>query len=254
MARLETGIAGLDQLLKGGLPESSAIGIIGDVGSGKELICNQIVWNLLQRDVYVLYYPVDKSAEDIKDDMIHYGWDIEPYVKEDKLHFVDAFSRGMEIIQEKMYAFDKDEGDMVTPDKISFNFKEMISEGRNYALKMTLRRRKLFVVYYSLSPLFTVSDQKEVLRFLHYAKYATRISKAVGFAVLHSGLHGDSVENSFRQLADGIIETRKKNLDGHVARFLRIGKMARTEINENYYPLELTSNEILVHPYAVTSI
>lgn len=249
MDRIPTGITGLDELLKGGLPENIAIGLFGDVGSGKEALCNQTVWNMLNEDCYILYYAVDKSSNDIRDDMSQNGWDIEPFEKDDRLHFVDVFSRGMGIIQEKMY----DTGELDTPDAISFNFKEMISEGRNYTLKMMLRRRRLIVVYYSMSPLFTLSDTREVLRFLQYGKYATRISKAIGIAVLHSGVHGEDIENAFRSLADGVIELRRKEKNGHTARFLRINKMPRTAFTENFYPLDVTSKGVEVYPFSVSS-
>ena len=250
MDKLATGIAGLDKLLEGGLPESSAIGLIGDVDSGKEIICNQIVWSLLNRDYSILYYAVDKPSEDVRANMVQYNWNVDSYEKDDRLHFVDAFSSGMKIIAEKMY----EKGEMVSPDRINFNFKDMISEGRNYALKQVLLRKKLFVVYYSMSPLFTVTDEREVLRFLQYAKYATRISNAIGIATLHLGIHGTNIENAFQQLADGIIELKKKSLDGYAARFLRINKMARTKISESYYPLEITPNGVVVHPFPVTSM
>ncbi|UCH02104.1 MAG: hypothetical protein JSV20_09915 [Candidatus Bathyarchaeota archaeon] len=250
MDRVPTGIDGLDNLLKGGLPPSTAIGLVGDVNSGKEMICNHVTWSLLNKGYYVLYFAVDKSAEDIRDDMYQSNWNIEDFEKEDKLHFIDVFSRGQEIIEEKMY----ESGELVEPEKISFNFKEMIAEGRKYAIKMALRRRKLVVIYYSMSPLFTVSNHRDVLRFLQYAKYATRISKAVGIAALHLGIHGTNIETAFQQLADGIIEVRRKTLNGYAARFIRISKMARTNFSENYYPLEISKDGILVHTIPVTSM
>jgi KaiC/GvpD/RAD55 family RecA-like ATPase len=58
---------------------------------------------------------------------------------------------------------------------------------------------------------------------------------------------GGEIENACIQLADGVIELKKKTQDSHTARFIRILKMVKTKIKEEYYPLELTSSGIVVH-------
>src|SRR6266496_2088919 len=58
-----TGIKVLDDLLGGGLPRPSAVGIIGAVGSGKSSLVRQLAVTMLERDFRVLYYAIDESAE-----------------------------------------------------------------------------------------------------------------------------------------------------------------------------------------------
>jgi KaiC/GvpD/RAD55 family RecA-like ATPase len=252
MDRCPSGIETLDTLLQGGFPKSTAIGLIGDVGSGKTTLCNQIVWNSLQRGANVLYYCVDESVDDVLLNMEQFEWDVKPFVEKGTLHFVDVFSRGMGFISDTMYA--SDTVDSVEPDQvseISFNFREMILEGKKYVFNY-LTGTDLLVIYDSFSPLFMAMARAKVLRFLQYAKYASRVSKAVGIATLDMGVHGEQIENACQQQADGVIELKKRIQDGHTSRFLRVVKMARTRVSEEYYPLELTDHGLIVHRIAMS--
>src|SRR5437773_7547376 len=70
-----TGIKVLDDLLGGGLPRPSAVGIIGAVGSGKSSLVRQLAVTMLERDFRVLYYAIDESAEDVRESVATYGID-----------------------------------------------------------------------------------------------------------------------------------------------------------------------------------
>ena len=54
-----TGIKVLDDLLSGGLPRPSAVGLIGAVGSGKSSLVRQLAVNMLEKDFRVLYYAIE---------------------------------------------------------------------------------------------------------------------------------------------------------------------------------------------------
>jgi KaiC/GvpD/RAD55 family RecA-like ATPase len=251
--RSPSGIKSLDELIEGGFPRPSLIGLIGEVESRKTTLCYHIAWNALQRGSCVLHYSIDQSSDDVIAEMAQFGWNVEPYIKKGILQFVDVFSRGMQLIAEKIVD-SKEDFEVIKPDKVSKIFpdlREMIMEGQRYFWKAETGG-ELIVVYDSLTSLFTTMDRRNVLRFLQYAKYASRLSNAVGIAVLDSGIHGAEIENACRQLADGVIEMRKKTQDGYTARYIRIGKMARTKSREEYYPLELTDSGLVVYRLAVT--
>ncbi len=74
----------------------------------------------------------------------------------------------------------------------------------------------------------------------------------MGIATLDTGVHGEQIENACQQQADGVIELKKRIQDGHTSRFLRVVKMARTRVSEEYYPLELTDHGLIVHRIAMS--
>jgi len=55
------------------------------------------------------------------------------------------------------------------------------------------------------------------------------------------------------QLADGVIELKKITQAGHVERYMRIVKMSKTRFSEEYYPLEITNQGIVIHKLPVSS-
>jgi len=80
-----TGIKVLDDLLSGGLPRPSAVGLIGAVGSGKSSLVRQLAVNMLEKDFRVLYYAIDESAEDVREGVASYGINVPKYEEEGRL-------------------------------------------------------------------------------------------------------------------------------------------------------------------------
>src|SRR5438309_342831 len=91
-----TGIKVLDDLLAGGLPRPSAVGLIGAVGSGKSSLVRQLAVNMLEKDFRVLYYAIDESAEDVREGVASYGINVAKYEEEGRLAFIDIFALEVE--------------------------------------------------------------------------------------------------------------------------------------------------------------
>ncbi|TMI58811.1 hypothetical protein E6H18_01635 [Candidatus Bathyarchaeota archaeon] len=125
-----TGIKVLDDLLGGGFPRPSAVGITGPVGSGKSTLVKQIAAAALERDFRVQYFAVDESAEDVRDSIASWGVDVSRYESEGKLSFVDMFALGVEKLAESF--------PLERPDQIidsTMKFSDLIAQGRSFTLK-----------------------------------------------------------------------------------------------------------------------
>ena len=245
MRRVPTRISVLDELIGGGLPKPLTLGILGDSGSGKSVFCYQLTWNLLQQGFYVLYYATDESVDEVKDNMSAFSWDVTPYEEKGMLKFVDVFSKGMETIVRG-----KPEEVTISPDqvtKISFDFRWMVSEGKNFYLR-AVAGKDLLVIYDSLTTLFlSVEDPRKALQFVQHLKYASRVCKAIGVATLQLGVHDKEIENACRHYADGIIEMRCREEGGYLYRYLRIDKMRATTFLEDYFLMEIKDSGIVLH-------
>lgn len=88
--KLATGIAGLDQITNGGLPNGRTTLIEGESGCGKTVMALQILVNCArdskQPGVFVAF---EENATRIKLNAASFGWDIESLEK-DNLFFLDA--------------------------------------------------------------------------------------------------------------------------------------------------------------------
>ncbi len=79
--RISMGMSKMDSLLEGGLPEGSVTMITGGTGTGKTLFCLQFLWEGLQKGEPCVYLSLEEDAEEIKEDALQFGWDLDKYEK-----------------------------------------------------------------------------------------------------------------------------------------------------------------------------
>lgn len=81
IARVKTGIPGLDGLLEGGLVKGSVTMITGSTGTGKTIFGTQYIWNGLLKGETGVYVTMEEDPTDIREDAKVFGWDFEKYEK-----------------------------------------------------------------------------------------------------------------------------------------------------------------------------
>jgi KaiC/GvpD/RAD55 family RecA-like ATPase len=237
-----TGIKVLDDLLGGGLPRPSAVGVIGAVGSGKSSLVRQLAVSALERDFRVLYYAIDESAEDVRENVATYGIDVAKYETEGRLSFIDIFALGVERLAE---AYPVEEPEQIVDS--TFKFSDLVAQGRSFTLKHL--GKKQFVIMDSLTPFFLMVEAKRVFQFGQVLKYATRFAKAIGVATLHTKVLDETIENAMVNFADVVLELeRRKTAEGPLARggTLRLVKMGKTPIPSRGYYYEMTPQGISI--------
>jgi len=93
MERVKTGIPGLDEILDGGLPKGTNVLITGGTGTGKSIFCSQFLYKGIedynQNGVFVT---LEERAEDLRREMLKFGWDFAKYEKENRLAIIDGTS------------------------------------------------------------------------------------------------------------------------------------------------------------------
>jgi KaiC/GvpD/RAD55 family RecA-like ATPase len=237
-----TGIKVLDDLLGGGLPRPSAVGIIGAVGSGKSSLVRQLAVTMLERDFRVLYYAIDESAEDVRESVATYGIDVGKYESEGRLSFIDIFALGVERLAE---AYPVEEPEQIVDS--TFKFSDLVAQGRSFTLKHL--GKKQFVIMDSLTPFFLMVEAKRVFQFGQVLKYATRFAKAIGVATLHTKVLDETIENAMVNFADVVLELeRRKTAEGPLARggTLRLVKMGKNPVPSRGYYYEMTPQGIAI--------
>src|SRR5688500_16843194 len=89
--KLATGIASFAVIAKGGLPEHRTTLISGTAGSGKAVFAVQFlaagIAGSAESGVFVTF---EESADDVRKNMLSFGWDLSRWEREGKLAFVDA--------------------------------------------------------------------------------------------------------------------------------------------------------------------
>lgn len=83
--KLKTGIAGLDEMLSGGVYAASSTSINGPAGSGKTTLCLQFLASGVKNNEAGLYVTFEQFPEQLYRDAKNFGWDLEKWEKEGKI-------------------------------------------------------------------------------------------------------------------------------------------------------------------------
>ena len=88
--RVSTGIKGLDEVLKGGLPKGRTILVVGSPGSGKTTFAVQFLVGGAKSGEAGLYVSLDEKPERVKMDLASFGWNLDALEADGKLTMIDA--------------------------------------------------------------------------------------------------------------------------------------------------------------------
>jgi len=88
--RISTGIAGLDRLLHGGLIRGRTYLLCGDTGTGKTLVCLQLLQQALSRGEKAIYVTVDERPSELTDSASVFSWNLQQHIQEKNLAILDA--------------------------------------------------------------------------------------------------------------------------------------------------------------------
>lgn len=83
-----TGIDGLDEMLGRGVPAGHIITVMGSFGTGKTTFALQFLMQGLINGEKGVFISLEEDVESVVANAASFGWDLEPYMKEKKLHIV----------------------------------------------------------------------------------------------------------------------------------------------------------------------
>jgi len=90
IARLPTGVPGLDDLIQGGLQPSDFVLLVGGIGTGKTIFSTQFAYyGAKVANEPVVYATFEEDAESLRKNMAKFGMDLAALEKEKKLKLID---------------------------------------------------------------------------------------------------------------------------------------------------------------------
>jgi len=152
----ETGIDALDKVLPKGIPRNSLTILAGDLGTGKSVLMEQLLYSMLKVEKEpCIYMNFEGPPIALQQDMESFGWDIDRYLDSGQLKFLDCFSFRMEPTETPKYShFVKDPKDLHSVTSALFTMME--------EMKM-MGRGAVFVD--SLTEMFTLVQEERPLVF-----------------------------------------------------------------------------------------
>ncbi len=203
--RATTGVERLDDAFYGGIPVPSLVLLLGDVGTGKSVLCQQFIYKQAELGIRSVYFCIDHQPEDIKENMESLGWNIKKYESRGILKFVNIFSA-------EEYTF----------------------EGLKDIVEKEIKICKRFV-FDSISSIAFVYGERRAYDLLQKMKKAARLNSAVGIINAVRGMHSRSFEVAIQQLCCNVISLRMKK-DG---RYLKIVKTMKTGHTTEEFGIEI---------------
>ena len=220
-----TGIPIIDKLSGGGISRPSSVALMGPIGSGKSALIRELVANFLRQGCQVLYYCIDDPADVVKLGLEDHHIAVTKIEEEGRLEFVDMFSLGAQKLAESLPKIDP--GDVLEE---TLRFQDLLAYGRSFAMKARVEPK--VIVMDSITPFFLLAETRRVYQYVQVMRFATQIARAVTVSVLHTEVVDASIENATANLADAVIEMRKRQgevlLKGGTLKVLRIGRNPTT--------------------------
>lgn len=226
LARIPTGITGLDALLNGGFIKGRSYLLAGDAGTGKTIACLQFLLSALSLGEKAVYVTIDERPSEILESAASFSWDLQPHIQGKSLVILDAASgsateKGMD--PQKLVAdlgnYTKSLGatilivDPITP----------LLVPTNPATPSQVHARALIQLIQShlnTTNLFTSHDAK-----------ANGYDPAVGIEQF---------------LASGVLVLRTNEIRGRCERTIHIKKMRHTPVEPGEYPFAMVQNQGIV--------
>jgi len=245
LSKIESGIPGFDEITGGGLPKSAVIALIGRAGAGKEVLARHLAWNVLQHESKVLYITVSQSADELRYNMLSYGWDVTPFEENNQLRIVDVFTHS---INNQVDLFDEvlidDTGNTFQKAMAAMYDVDFIcTEWIDFLKKSFKEQSYTLCLLDSISPLLSTST-KGVFQMIVTLINNIKIVNGTGIYFIHSHMHNEKIEKALLSLADGTIEVVKSKSETD---FIRVDKYPNEHKNTPF-PIEVTPSGVDIIP------
>lgn len=231
ITRISTGIAGLDDLLRGGLLPGRSYLFTGDAGTGKTIACIQFLLSGLQNGEKAMYVTVDERPAEILQSAASLGWDLQSYVQEKSLVILDAAP----YFGGRAGAGDK-----------GIDLPKIISDLATYAKRMEAKRLAIDpvtpLILAADSPMRVGEHARLLVHLIHSQLTTTNL-----FSSHFSTRSDNDVTGGIEEfLASGVFTLKLTPNNGHCVRTLSIKKMRGTAVEPADYPFKLLTGKGLV--------
>jgi KaiC/GvpD/RAD55 family RecA-like ATPase len=221
MERVKTGISGLDEIMKGGIPKGQLVLLSGTCGTGKTTMCGQYVYQgLTKYNENAIFLSFEDMPDNIKKKLKQFGWDFEQFERQDKFDFI-----------------------RYDPYHIEEVFDILESNVRSIKAKR--------IVIDSVSALgLHVRDKAELRRMIFNL---SNILRKIGCTVIMvseivPGSAGISRYGVEEFVTDSVIVLYYERNEFTFTRAIQVWKMSGSDHSKKLHPYKITSKGIVVHP------
>ena len=233
--RCVTGIAGLDNILTGGVPRGNTILITGSCGTGKTTMSLEFLVRGALNNEKTLYISVTEASDKLLNNMILYEFFDKKLVDDKKMIFIDLPDVYEELKLKKL---------QFTLDDIDILVNDIIKTAKDLDIKR-------LVIDSITSICYRLHGEEEIREFiLRLAKGLSDLNCTTFLIseILMSAKGGYSQYGVEEAITDGIVVLGNLERKGDLLRTLQVVKMRGTTHSRAKYVLDLTSIGVLMVP------
>jgi len=245
MDRVTTGIAGLDELLGGGIPRGRSVLVVGSPGSGKTTLAMQFLRFGAVSDERGLFVTMDESPDQIKENLSGFRWDLDKLEREGRLFFADATP----IRRVRTKIADYSERTMlpnVTEVFPELTLKDLIRTVGKVVDEEKIQRIVVDPVTSIMLRYEKASSRRKAMLMLFDALATTGCSSLVTTELRTAMLYRKFQIEEF--LSQGVILLHTRLHEGNVVRAMQIEKMRGISHDMQWRPYQITTEGIEVFP------
>jgi len=221
---VKTGVEGLDDRLGGGIPDRSLVLVMGESGSGYDLLVEQVLYNKAREGGQSVYFTVERPPDEIKEDMALFELDVTPLEQSGNWVFIDSYTPRLE-------------RSAVT---------ETISSIVRFFIP-SLKNENTYSAIDSLSYLLLIYDLRKVVDLVDVLKRRVRSVGGVHFLLIGRERHDPGAIATVSNLVDGVLDLIYYEHPGReVERLLKIQKMRRVFYDTRFLPIRISKKGVSV--------
>ncbi len=223
----ERGLEYLDKITGGGIPKASSIAIVGEAGSGKTLLSEQLAVDWLKKGGTCVYISYGSLPDEIRTRMGSLGLDSKALESAGKLAIIDCYSAQAKVQSSGNYVVER-----------PFDLTSL-GISLSQALKGVGEKEPLVIID-SLPSLFNKIPPMIVVNFLE--DKAAKVKGLGGTVVftIGSGTVSKEVMSSIQAISDGILELSASYGKGGIQRSLRVRKMKNQTYKETSFDFRIS--------------
>ena len=226
-------IPNLDEKIGGGIPYSSNTLLVGPPMSGKSTLALQFIMNGVKSGDSAVFVSTNISSEEVKQNMLSFDFDPQPYEDNGSLKFIDCYSTMLDSESSEntasIYRIQ-----IIDLTKILIVTNEIFNQ-------FWKKQNPIRIVYDSISALLMYTNVQTVTRFLHVYMGKLRQRQAIAFFLVEEGMHDDQTLTTLQQLANGMIKLYSQENQ----RFIQCVSLLQTNCPREPIPFDITSEGII---------
>lgn len=235
---VHSGVPGVDEVLVGrGFPKGHTILVSGGPGSGKTTFAMQFLHNgATEHNESGIYVTLDEEPEEIRKNMMKYGWNIKKLEDKKKLVFVN-------ISPFKITSLEKDS--LIEIGMKEFRLMKLLEE-----IKVAVKEVKAKRIIIDPITIFSLQYPTDIERIYAMRDLIKALKRIGSTNLLISELRGTGIEREHQfeeYLAQGVILLRTSRRKNRLIRVFQVEKMRGLAIDNQPKPYEICSKGIEVY-------